>query len=134
MSQATVLLVENEGIVAEDLAGMLRRLGYEVAGIAASGEEAVALAGRLNPHLVLMDISLAGPMDGIEAAETIRRQHDAPVIYLTTHSDPATLARAKLTGPFGYVLKPFDVRDLATQIEMALYRHQADQQLRQQRE
>ncbi len=73
-------------------------------------------------------------MDGIEAAEAIRRQHDVPVIYLTAHSDPATLARAKLTGPFGYILKPFEERDLATQIEMALYRHQADRQLRQQRE
>ena len=73
-------------------------------------------------------------MDGIEAAEAIRRQHDVPVIYLTAHSDPATLARAKLTGPFGYILKPFEERELATQIEMALYRHQADRQLRQQRE
>jgi putative integral membrane protein (TIGR02587 family) len=82
----------------------------------------------------LMDISLDGPMDGIEAAEAIRRQHDVPVIYLTAHSDPATLARAKITGPFGYILKPFDERDLATQIELALYKHQADRQLRQQRE
>ena len=73
-------------------------------------------------------------MDGIEAAEAIRRQHDVPVVYLTAHSDPATLARAKLTGPFGYILKPFEERELATQIEMALYRHQADRQLRQQRE
>ena len=81
-----------------------------------------------------MDISLEGPMDGIQAAEAIRRQHDMPVIYLTAHSDPATLARAKITEPFGYILKPFEERELATQIEMALYRHQADQQLRQQRE
>ena len=73
-------------------------------------------------------------MDGIEAAEAIRSQHDVPVIYLTAHSDPATLARAKLTGPFGYILKPFEERELATQIEMALYRHEADRQLRQQRE
>ena len=81
-----------------------------------------------------MDIWLEGPMDGIQAAEAIRRQHDVPLVYLTAHSDPATLARAKLTGPFGYILKPFEERDLATQIEMALYRHQADRQLRQQRE
>ena len=73
-------------------------------------------------------------MDGIDAAEAIRRGHDVPVIYLTAHSDPATLVRAKISGPFGYVLKPFDERDLATQIEMAIYRHQADRQLRQQRE
>ncbi len=81
-----------------------------------------------------MDIWLKGPIDGIEAAEAIRHQHDVPVVYLTAHSDPATLARAKLTGPFGYILKPFEERELATQIEMALYRHQADRQLRQQRE
>ena len=134
MSKATILIVEDEAIVAADLAGKLGQLGYEVAGIAAEGEEAVALACRLRPHLVLMDIWLEGPMDGIEAAEAIRRQHDVPVIYLTAHSDPATLARAKLTGPFGYILKPFEERELATQIEMALYKHQADRQLRQQRE
>ena len=134
MSKTTILIVEDEAIVAADLAGKLGRLGYEVAGTAAKGEEAVALAGRLRPHLVLMDIWLKGPMDGIEAAEAIRRQHDVPVVYLTAHSDAATLARAKLTGPFGYILKPFEERELATQIEMALYRHQADRQLRQQRE
>ncbi len=134
MSKTTILIVEDEAIVAADLAGKLGRLGYEVAGTAAQGEAAVALACRLRPHLVLMDIWLKGPMDGIEAAEEIRRRLDAPVVYLTAHSDPATLARAKLTGPFGYILKPFEERDLATQIEMALYRHEADRQLRQQRE
>ena len=130
MSKTTILIVEDEAIVAADLAGKLGRLGYEVAGTAAQGEEAVALACRLRPHLVLMDIWLKGPMDGIEAADAIRRQHDVPVVYLTAHSDPATLARAKLTGPFGYILKPFEERELATQIEMAIYRHQADRQLR----
>jgi len=134
MSKATVLIVENEAIVAADLAGKLVRLGYEVAGEAARGEEAVALACRLRPNLVLMDISLPGPVDGIAATEAIRRQHDVPVIYLTAHADSATLARAKLTDPFGYILKPFEERELATQIELALYKHQADQQIRQQRE
>jgi PAS domain S-box-containing protein len=134
MSNTHVLIVEDEGIVAEDLSGKLRQFGYEVAGIAARGDEAVALACRLRPHLVLMDILLDGPLDGIEAAELIRRQHDVPVIYLTAHSDPATLARAKLTGPFGYILKPFDERELATQIELALYKHQAERQIRAQRE
>ncbi len=134
MSKTTVLIVEDEAIVAADLAGRLQRLGYEVAGVAAKGEEAVELACRFRPCLVLMDIRLEGPMDGIEAAEAIRREHDAPVIYLTAHSDAATLARAKLTGPFGYILKPFEERDLATQIELALYKHQADRELREQRE
>ncbi len=134
MSKVSILIVEDEAIVAEDLAGKLGRLGYEVAAIASEGDEAVALTCRLHPTLVLMDISLGGPMDGIESARAIRCQHDVPVVYLTAHSDSATLARAKLTGPFGYILKPFDERDLATQIELALYKHQADRQLRQQRE
>ena len=132
--KTSILIVEDEAIVAADLAGKLRRLGYDVAGTTAQGEEAVALASRLRPNLVLMDIWLKGPLDGIEAAEAIRSQHDVPVIYLTAHSDAATLARAKLSGPFGYILKPFEERELATQIEMAIYRHQADRQLRQQRE
>lgn len=134
MNDRTILIVENEAIVATDLAGKLRALGYEVAGIAAGGEEAVTLACRLRPHLVLMDIQLDGSMDGIEAAEAIRSRQDVPVIYLTAHSDAATLARAKLTGPFGYILKPFEERELATQIELALYKHQADRQVREQRE
>ena len=104
----TILIVEDEGLVAEDLAGKLRRLGYEVAGIAPEGEQAVAIARRIRPDLVLMDISLGGPMDGIQAAEAIRRQFDVPVIYLTAHSDPGTLARAKITDPYGYILKPFE--------------------------
>jgi PAS domain S-box-containing protein len=134
MPKTTILIVEDEAIVAEDLAGTLLRLGYEVAGIVSEGEEAVVLTCRLRPQLVLMDISLKGAVDGIEAARAIRRRHDVPVIYLTAHSDPATLARAKITEPFGYVLKPFDERELATQIELAVYKHQADRQLREQRE
>jgi len=134
MTKTTILVVENEAIVAMDLAAKLRQLGYEVAGMAAEGEAAVALTSRLQPHLVLMDIRLEGPMDGIEAAEAIRSRYDVPVVYLTAHSDAATLGRAKLTGLFGYILKPFDERDLAIQIEIALSQHQADRQLRQQRE
>jgi CheY-like chemotaxis protein len=129
MSKTTILIVEDETLVAENLSGRLANLGYEVAGIAAGAEQAIALAGRLRPNLVLMDIWLEGPTDGIEAAEVIRQQHDIPVIYLTAHSDPATLARAKVSGPFGYILKPFEQRELATQIELALYKHQADREL-----
>ncbi|MHB0955314.1 MAG: response regulator [Pirellulaceae bacterium] len=134
MSKTTILIVEDEAIVATDLANKLTQFGYEVAGIAGGGEAAIALAGRLRPHLVLMDIWLEGPMDGVAVAEAIRRQQDVPVVYLTAHSDPATLARAKLTGPFGYILKPFDERELAIQIELALYKHQTDRQLQQHRE
>jgi PAS domain S-box-containing protein len=134
MSKTAILIVEDEGIVAKDLAHKLETLGYEVAGIAESGEESIELAQQLQPDLILMDIWLKGPMDGIEAAETIQRIHHVPIIYLTAHSDPATLARAKITEPFGYILKPFRQRELTTQIEMALYRHTAERQLREQRE
>ncbi len=134
MTKTVVLIVEDEAIVAADLARKVEQLGYEVAGTAMNGQDAVALALRLNPDLVLMDIWLKGSMDGIEAADRIRRERDIPVVYLTAHSDPTTLAHAKVSGPFGYILKPFESRDLAIQIEMALYRHQADRQLREQRE
>ncbi|MBN1831172.1 MAG: response regulator [Deltaproteobacteria bacterium] len=134
MSKSSILIVENEAIVAADLANKLKRLGYEVAGIAMGGEEALTFADDLRPQLILMDIRLDGPMDGIEAAELIRGRHDIPVVYLTAYSDSATVARAKLTGPFGYILKPFEEQDLATQIELALYKHQADREVRRQRE
>jgi PAS domain S-box-containing protein len=134
MSKATILIVEDEAIVAADLAGKLGQLGYEVIGIAARGEEAIDQACSLQPQVVLMDIRLKSPMDGIEAAETIRRRINVPVIYLTAYSDPATLERAKLSDPFGYILKPFEERELATTIEMAIYKHQSDRQLREQQE
>ena len=134
MNKISILIVEDEGIVAENLSDKLQQLGYDVAGIASKGEEAREMALKLRPQLILMDIQLDGEKDGIWAAEAIQREYDVPVIYLTAHSDPATLARAKVTGPLGYVLKPFETRDLATQIELALYRHQAEQQLREQRE
>jgi len=130
MSKTTVLIVEDEAIVAADLAGRLGQLGYEVAGTAATGEEAVEMALRLLPRIVLMDIRLRGSMDGIQAAEAIRGQIDLPVIYLTAHSDSLTLERAKLSGPFGYILKPFEESDLTTTIEMALFKHDSDRQSR----
>ena len=134
MNKISILIVEDEGIVAENLSDKLKQLGYQVAGIASRGEEAREIALKLRPQLILMDIQLDEQKDGIWAAEAIQREYDVPVIYLTAHSDPATLARAKVTGPLGYVLKPFETRDLTTQIELALYRHQAEQQLREQRE
>ncbi len=134
MSKISILIVEDEGIVAENLSVKLEQLGYQVAGIAATGEKAIEMALERRPRLILMDIQLGGPLDGIQAAEAIQARHDVPVIYLTAHSDPATLARAKLTGPFGYILKPFEIRDLATQIEISLYKHQIERQVQEQRE
>ncbi len=130
MPDPSILIVEDEAIVAEDLARKLRSLGYTVAGTTALGEEALTLARDLRPRLVLMDIRLAGAMDGVEAAQRIRQECDVPVIYLTASSDRATIERAKITEPFGFILKPFENRDLVTHIEMAFYKHQAERKLR----
>jgi len=134
MDKTRILIVEDEAIVAEDLAQKLSRLDYEVLAVVARGEESVARARARRPDLVLMDIRLEGKMDGVEAAGLIRRECDVPVIYLTAHSDSATLQRAKLTEPFGYILKPFEELELETQIQIALYKHRAEQQVRQERE
>lgn len=134
MNKTTILIVEDEAIVAADLAYKLEGLGYKIAGATARGEEAIEMAARLNPQLILMDIQLAGDLDGIQAAEAIRERLDVPIVYLTAHSDPATLARAKLSGPVGYILKPFEKRNLSTQIELALHKHEVDRKLREQRE
>jgi len=125
-----ILIVEDEGIVALDLKSRLGLLGYEVAGTAADGERALQLAVQQRPDLVLMDIRLEGAIDGIQAAQAIRRQCRVPVVFLTAFSEDSTLERAKLAEPFGYVLKPFDERELKTTIEMALYKHQADEEIR----
>ena len=132
--RGTILVVEDEAIVAEDLSGKLGHLGYDVLGPTARGEDAVVIADQSRPDVVLMDIRLQGRMDGVEAAEKIRGESHLPVIYLTAHNDRATLDRAKLTRPFGYLLKPFDEHDLETAIEMARYKHQADEALRQSEE
>jgi PAS domain S-box-containing protein len=134
MSRISVLIVEDEVIVAQNLASKLEKLGYTVTGTAINGHEAVAMALAHRPQLVLMDIKLQGELDGIATVEKIKKHLDVPVIYLTAHSDPNTLSRAKISKPYGYVLKPFDERDLATQIELALYKHEADRRVREQRE
>jgi PAS domain S-box-containing protein len=134
MSNASILIVEDEGIVAKDIANKLGRLGYTICGITARGEEALVLARDRHPDLVLMDIRLAGKLDGVETADSIQRECDLPVIYLTAHADRATLERAKNTMPFGYLLKPFETLELETHIQMAIHKHQAEQKLRQQRE
>jgi two-component system cell cycle sensor histidine kinase/response regulator CckA len=130
MSSPTILIVEDEAIVSADIANKLRKLGYEIAGSIGTGEEAIEIARRLRPSLVLMDIRLAGDMDGIAAADAIRRECRVPVVFLTAHADKTTLHRARQVEAFGYILKPFDDRELHTQIEMALYKHAAEQRLR----
>ncbi|MGL4550887.1 MAG: response regulator, partial [Gemmataceae bacterium] len=130
MTPATILVVEDERIIAKGIEKRLQAMGYAVAGLAATGEEAVGAAAELRPDLILMDISLGGGMDGVEAAGLIRRQCDLPVVYLTAFSDPATLQRAKVTEPFGYVLKPYEDKDLQTAIEIGLYKHRMDRRTR----
>jgi PAS domain S-box-containing protein len=129
-----ILVIEDETIVAADLKDKLTYLGYHVIGTARTGEEGVRIASAERPALVLMDIVLAGKMDGIEAADRICQIYNVPIIFLTAHSDSETLARAKATGPFGYLLKPFSERELETHIEMAVYRYRVEERLREKEE
>ena len=130
MAGTRIFIVEDEFITATDIQNHLKGMGYEVVGIADSGEEAVQRAGELLPDLVLMDITLKGRMNGIDAAGLIRERYDRPVIYLTANSDETTLRSALLSEPFGYILKPFEPREMRIAIEMALYKHALDQALR----
>jgi len=123
MAKTKILIVEDEGLVARDIEETLIRLGYEVVAIAHSGRDAVEEAARYEPALVLMDIVLQGDMDGITAAGLIREHSNIPIVYLTAYADKKTLQRAKLTTPFGYILKPFRERELQTNIEIAIYKH-----------
>ncbi len=134
MSSLSILIVEDEAIIAADLASKVRQLGYEVAGITATGEKAIELTHQLRPSLVLMDICLEGSMDGIAAAQAIHRNCNLPVLFLTAHSDPGTVMRARQADAFGFIIKPFDERDLRIRIEMALYKHATEQRLRESEE
>ncbi len=125
-----ILVVEDERIVAMALEKALRRMRYSVVGITDSGEDAIRRAVQTQPDLVLMDIRLRGPMDGIAAAAQIQAQLEVPVVYLTAYADDETLQQAKVTEPYGYVLKPFEERDLRIAIEIALFRHASERQLR----
>jgi two-component system, response regulator PdtaR len=127
MPQASIFIVEDELIEAEDIRQTLEKQGYNVAGIARSGESVLEILKELQPDLVLMDILLAGILDGIDTAEQIRTRYHLPVIFLSTHVDETTLGRAKITEPYGYVLKPFDERELHSAIEMALYKHRMEE-------
>ena len=127
---ASVLVVEDESIIALDIKATLTNLGYSVPAVASGGEEAVQKVAEHDPDLVLMDIHLRGGMDGVEAAAAIRDRFDVPVVYLTAYADPPTVGRARVTEPYGYLLKPFAERELHVVIEMALYRHRMARQLK----
>ncbi|MFA4825544.1 MAG: PAS domain S-box protein [Methanoregula sp.] len=127
---SSILIVEDETIVANDIKETLISLGYSVAGMVKSGETALEKLADTRPDLVLMDIHLAGAMDGIEAAGQIHSLYDIPVIYLTAYADKTLLDRAKITEPYGYVIKPYDERGLHSSIEMAIYKHRLERRLR----
>jgi len=138
MVGARIMVVEDERITAEDIKDGLEDLGYQVPVVVSSGEEAIIKAEEFDPDLVLMDIRLEGPMDGIEAAENIRSRFGIPVIYLTAYSDESTVERAKITEPSGYILKgavgyinkPFEEGELHTTIQITLYKNKMERRLR----
>lgn len=134
MVKIDVLVVEDESIVSKDIQHSLKKLGYNVVGAASTGERAIELALDLRPQVVLMDIMLKGEMTGIEAAEEIKRQINVPVIFLTAYADEGTLSKAKLTEPYGYILKPFKEIDIHTSIEMAVYKHKKESEVRKERD
>ncbi len=129
MAKIKILVVEDETILAKDIQICLRKLGYTVSGIASSGEETIQKVTDVRPDLILMDIKIKGDMDGIETAAHIKESFNIPIVYLTAHADDATLTRAMITEPYGYILKPFEDRDLHIGIEIALYKHQMEEKL-----
>ncbi|MGB6068425.1 MAG: PAS domain S-box protein [Desulfomonilaceae bacterium] len=134
MPKARVLVVEDEGIIAQDIRISLQELGYEVCSTVNTGEEAVRMAEAERPDLVLVDVVLKGPMDGIDAARLIHSRFKIPIIYLTAYADEKMLDRAKVTEPFGYLIKPFREKELHSTIEMALFRYGLRKRLREHQE
>ena len=130
MTTTRILVVEDEQIISKAIEKRLKRLGYAVAGVAYSGEDAVEKAVELHPDLILMDINLGSGIDGVETAGLIRLRMNVPVVFLTAHSDEATLQRAKITEPHGYILKPYEDSDLRTAIEIGVYKHRMDRRVR----
>jgi signal transduction histidine kinase len=131
MNPIKVLVVEDEVIVAQDIAGRLKKLGYTVTATVASGEEAIEKATENRPDIVLMDIVIKGDMDGVAAAQQIRTKINVPTVFLTAYADEKTLERAKITNPFGYIIKPFQQQDLRVAIEIALQRHEIEIKMQQ---
>ena len=134
MDRIRLLIVEDENLVARDIENMATSQGYEVCGIASSADEALAVAAESRPDIILMDVIIKGSLDGIAVAEKIWDAHHIPVIYVTAYADEQTLKRAKITEPFGYILKPFDERELKIAIEMAFYKSRMGMKLREREE
>jgi PAS domain S-box-containing protein len=130
MSKQKILVVEDEAIIAMELVRRLERSGFASLPYANSGEDAIKKANEFLPDLILMDIELGEGIDGIEAAERITSKIDVPIIYLTAYSDEKTVTRAKQTGPFGYLVKPFEQKDLETTIEVVLFKFETEKKLK----
>ena len=129
MSKVKVFVVEDESIVSKDIQNSLIKIGYEVVGSSPTGEKAIEDIQNSSPDIVLMDIMLKGEINGIETAEIVRNNFSIPIIFLTAYTDEDTLQKAKITEPHGYILKPFKEIDLQTSIEMAIYKHQKEQEV-----
>jgi DNA-binding LytR/AlgR family response regulator len=134
MSKTNILIVEDESIVAKDIQMILRKLGYNVVAICSNGEDALRAVEEHTPELILMDIMLKGEMSGIQTAEQVKSRFNIPIIYLTAYADESTLSKAKITEPYGYIIKPFKEIDLRTAIEMALYKHEKETDVRKERD
>jgi diguanylate cyclase (GGDEF)-like protein len=134
MAGKKILITEDERIVAEDIKRTLKKFGYEVTGIVPSGEGVFAELEKYTPDLILMDINLKGSLNGMQVAQMVKKSHNIPIVYLTANADEKTMNTAKITEPFGYILKPFEERELHTIIEMAFYRFKIELQLRDSKE
>ncbi len=131
-TKASILLVDDDILIAESNKILLKKAGYNIAGIACDGKSAIELALEKKPDLILMDVNLNCEIDGIDAAEEIQKFADIPFIFLTAYSDPSTVDRAKKIGPFGYLIKPFENRELLVAIETTLYKHYLDKKIKEQ--
>ena len=129
MPKTNVLVVEDESIVSKDIQHSLKKLGYNIVGAASTGERAFELASSEKPDIILMDIMLKGDINGIETAQRVKEELQIPVIYLTAYADESTLEKAKVTEPYGYIIKPFKEVDLHTSIEMALYKFSKEKEV-----
>ena len=134
MGKINVLVVEDESIVSKDIQYSLKKLGYNVVGVAATGQKAIDICGEKLPDIILMDIMLKGDINGIEAATRIKESYNIPVIFLTAYADENTLSKAKVTEPYAYIIKPFKEIDLHTSIEMAFYKHSKELEILKERD
>ncbi|MEN9332185.1 MAG: hypothetical protein RLZZ94_1275, partial [Bacteroidota bacterium] len=130
MSKTRILVVEDESIVAKDIQRTLEKLGYDVPATASSAASAYEKLEEVEPDLVFLDVKLKGEQDGVHIAEHIKDRYDIPVIFLTSFVDQDTIDRAKVTEPYGYLVKPFNEGDLKTTVEMALFKFSKDRELR----